>query len=97
MITAEPTMTNLFDQLGLDSSPEGIKQFILSHRLEKDTLLVDAPFWTDAHRALFSQLWHADATWALVVDQLSEALHAEPDLQAAPSPAIAGHEQEARP
>ena len=35
MITAEPTMTNLFDQLGLDSSPEGIKQFILSHRLER--------------------------------------------------------------
>lgn len=97
MITAEPTMTNLFDQLGLDSSPEGIKQFILSHRLEKDTLLVDAPFWTDAQRALFSQQWHADATWALVVDQLSEALHAEQGLQAAPSPAIAGHEQEARP
>ena len=44
MITAEPTMTNLFDQLGLDSSPEGIRQFILSHRLEKNTLLVDAPF-----------------------------------------------------
>ncbi|KAF1036033.1 MAG: hypothetical protein GAK34_03344 [Delftia tsuruhatensis] len=97
MITAEPTMTNLFDQLGLDSSPEGIKQFILSHRLEKDTLLVDAPFWTDAQRALFSQQLHADATRALVVDQLSEDLHAEADLQAAPSPAIAGHEQEARP
>lgn len=97
MITAEPTMTNLFDQLGLDSSPEGIRQFILSHRLEKNTLLVDAPFWTDAQRALFSQQWHADATWALVVDQLSEALHAEPDLQPAPAAAAAVHEQEARP
>lgn len=97
MITAEPTMTNLFDQLGLDSSPEGIKQFILSHRLEKDTLLVDAPFWSDAQRALFSQQWHADATWALVVDQLSEALHAEPDLVPAPASAAAVHEQEARP
>jgi hypothetical protein len=93
MITAEPTMTNLFDQLGLDSSPEGIRKFIRTHRLDKGTLLVDAPFWSDAQRALFSQQWHADATWAIVVDQLSEALHADPETPHAPG----GGEQEARP
>lgn len=95
MITAEPTMTNLFDQLGLDSSPEGIQEFIRGHRLEQGTLLVDAPFWTDAQRALFSQQWHADATWAIVVDQLSEALHTVAETE---SPALPSHEEhEPRP
>ncbi len=92
MITAEPTMTNLFDQLGLDSSPEGIRQFIATHRLDQGMLLVDAPFWTDAQRALFSQQWHADATWAIVVDQLSEALRGGPDAQPQRAPAPDHHE-----
>jgi hypothetical protein len=91
MITAEPTMTHLFDQLGLDSSPEAIRRFIETHRLEPDMLLVDAPYWTDAQRALFSQQWHADATWSLVVDQLSEALRAAPAQSARAVSADAGH------
>lgn len=93
MITAEPTMTHLFDQLGLDSSPEAVRRFIETHRLDKGTLLVEAPFWNDAQRALFSQQWQADAAWAIVVDQLSEALHADP----ASLPVADGPAQEARP
>lgn len=77
MITTEPTMTNLFLQLGLDESPQGIAQFIKAHQLDTEVALADAPYWSDAQRALFKQQLHADATWAIVVDQLSEALHAD--------------------
>lgn len=77
MITTDPTMTNLFLQLGLDESPQGIAQFIKTHQLDTEVALADAPFWTDAQRDLFKQQLHADATWAIVVDQLNEALHAD--------------------
>jgi hypothetical protein len=77
MITTEPTMTNLFLQLGLPESPQDIAQFIHAHQLEADVLLPDAPFWNESQRALLAEQWKADAAWAVVVDQLSEALHAD--------------------
>ena len=36
MITTEPRMTNLFLQLGLDASAEGIARFIREHQLATD-------------------------------------------------------------
>lgn len=77
MMTSEPTMTNLFLQLGLDEKAEAIDAFIQSHQLPTDVGLVEAPFWNDAQRQFLAEQWKADAPWALTVDQLSEALHAD--------------------
>ena len=77
MITTEPTMTHLFQQLGLDESPQGIARFIKEHPLPTEVELVNAPYWSEAQRQLLSEQLKADAPWALIVDQLSEALHAD--------------------
>ncbi len=77
MMTSDPTMTNLFLQLGLDEKAEAIDAFIRSHQLPTDVGMVEAPFWSDAQRQFLAEQWKADAPWALTVDQLSEALHAE--------------------
>ena len=75
MITTEPTMTNLFLQLGLDASEQGIARFIESHQLAADVLMADAPYWNDAQRQFLAEQLKADAVWAVIVDQLSESLH----------------------
>ncbi|SFD96721.1 DUF2789 domain-containing protein [Paracidovorax konjaci] len=77
MITTEPTMTNLFLQLGLDESPEAIAEFIRTHQLANEVRVADAPFWSDAQRQFLAEQLKADAPWAMVVDQFNEALHAE--------------------
>lgn len=77
MITSDPTMTNLFLQLGLDESSQAIETFIQEHQLPTDVELADAPYWNDSQRQFLVEQWKADAPWALTVDQLSEALHAE--------------------
>lgn len=75
MITTEPTMTNLFLQLGLDASEQGIARFIEGHQLAADVLMADAPYWSDAQRQFLAEQLKADAVWAVIVDQLSESLH----------------------
>ena len=75
MDTSEVRMTNLFNQLGLDASERGIADFIANHSLPPEVYLSDASFWNPAQRQLLDELLKADARWALVVDQLNEALH----------------------
>jgi len=75
MNNAVVRMTNLFLQLGLDASEEGIASFITSHQLPADVALADAPFWNDAQRQFLAEQLSADAHWAMVVDQLNESLH----------------------
>ena len=75
MITTEPTMTNLFLQLGLDASEQGIAQFIQGHQLAADVLMAEAPYWNAAQRQFLAEQLKADAAWAVIVDQLSESLH----------------------
>ena len=70
-----PRMTNLFLQLGLDSSAHAIAGFIQSHQLGADTAIADAPYWNDAQRQFLAEQIKADAAWSTVVDQLNEALH----------------------
>lgn len=77
MITTEPTMTNLFLQLGLEEGSDEIAQFIQAHQLPAEVALGDAPYWSDAQRQFLVEQLKADAPWAMVVDQLSEALHAQ--------------------
>lgn len=77
MITTEPTMTNLFLQLGLDESEQGIADFIKAHQLPTEVPLGDAPYWNDAQRQFLVEQLKADAHWAMVVDQFNEALHSD--------------------
>ncbi len=77
MITTDPTMTHLFQQLGLDDSAQAIARFIQGHQLPTGVALGDAPYWSDAQRQFLAEQLKADAPWALIVDQLSQALHAD--------------------
>lgn len=75
MNTAEPRMSNLFLQLGLDAGDPPIADFIRSHQLPADVHIVDAPYWSEAQRQFLAEQIKADAAWAIVVDQLNESLH----------------------
>ena len=75
MTQVRPRMTHLFAQLGLDSSAEGIAQFIHEHQLPKDVNLMEAPYWSDAQRQFLAEKIASDGEWAIVVDQLNESLH----------------------
>lgn len=75
MMRSPVRMTNLFLQLGLDASPEGIEKFIAEHQLASGTNFLRATFWNEAQRQLLEEWLNSDGEWALVVDQLGEALH----------------------
>lgn len=68
-------MTNLFLQLGLEATPEAIAEFIRTHQLEHGTEVVNADFWNEGQRQFLEEKLASDGEWALVVDQLNEALH----------------------
>ncbi|MDY6550674.1 DUF2789 family protein [Acinetobacter faecalis] len=46
MLDMDVTQELLFQQLGLDSSKEGIEKFIDTHRLDLNTAMPAADFWT---------------------------------------------------
>ncbi len=75
MSQTRPRMTNLFEQLGLDSSEEAIQDFIENHQLDADTFLTKADFWTEAQRQFLDEKLSSDGEWATIVDQLNESLH----------------------
>lgn len=77
MDTTETRMTHLFEQLGLEATAEAIASFILQHQLPADVTLAEAPFWNDAQRALIAEKLGSDDDWAIIVDELNEALHAD--------------------
>ncbi len=68
-------MAELFEQLGLGSSPDEIKEFVITHRHKRDsTPIHEASFWTNAQSAFLRQAIEEDADWAEVVDQLDVML-----------------------
>lgn len=75
MDTSAHTMTSLFDQLGLDSSDEGIKSFIKAHQLPPETKITAATFWSDGQRQFIKESYQNDADWIPVVDDLNAQLH----------------------
>lgn len=77
MDTTESCMTNLFLQLGLPASKDDIARFIREHQLPEAQLISEAPFWNDGQRQFIREEWREDADWAIVVDELNEALHAD--------------------
>lgn len=73
-MTVTVRMTNLFLQLGLDATPEGVARFIKEHPLPDKVNVLDAEFWNDGQRQALKEMLCSDGEWALVVDQLNEAL-----------------------
>lgn len=74
MNTVTPRMTNLFLQLGLESSPEAIERFMFDNELPEHVHILEATFWTESQAQMLREMLCSDAEWALVVDQLSQAL-----------------------
>ncbi|KAA8551143.1 hypothetical protein FX984_06178 [Pseudomonas marginalis] len=70
-----PTLETLFEQLGLDSTPEAIDAFIVAHPLSDDVKLIDAPFWTPQQAQFLKEELREDADWAMAVDELNQRLH----------------------
>ena len=77
MLDMDVTQELLFQQLGLDSSPEAIEQFIQTHQLTLEVPMHQADFWTQSQRDFLISHWKKDDDWAMVIDQLNEQLHAD--------------------
>lgn len=77
MDTTSPRMTNLFLQLGLPADPAAIAAFIGAHQLPEDVRVSEASFWNDGQRQFLREQLAEDADWAIVVDELNEALHVD--------------------
>ncbi|MBP7793940.1 DUF2789 domain-containing protein [Acinetobacter portensis] len=75
MLDMDVTQELLFQQLGLDSSKEGIEKFIDTHRLDLNTAMPAADFWTDSQSNFLISHWGKDDEWSMVIDQLNEQLH----------------------
>ena len=75
MRQTRPRMTNLFEQLGLDSSEQAIQDFIGQHQLAAEIHIMDAEFWSEGQRQFLAEKIASDGEWAITVDQLNEALH----------------------
>lgn len=81
MSQTRPRMTNLFEQLGLDSSEEAIALFIATHQLNSQTKITEAEYWTEAQRQFLAEKIKSDGSWAIIVDQLNESLHEDSVIQ----------------
>ena len=74
MDTTSATLTHLFEQLGLDSSPSGINKFLSQHIITGSTKLTEASFWNHAQKAFLEECLKDDAQWSELVDQLDVLL-----------------------
>ena len=71
------TMANLFTQLGLSSTPDGIQKFIAAHRpIPNQLALHEAAFWSEAQSVFLREKNLADDDWSGVIDSLNVALRA---------------------
>lgn len=68
------SINSLFQQLGLPATDSDVSNFLIQHKLNHDTRLVDADFWTKAQSTFLSEALDDDADWAGVVDQLNARL-----------------------
>lgn len=68
-------LSSLFEQLGMDSTPEAIQAFVRAHRpLAPEVKLAHASFWSDSQAAFLREKVKEDADWAVVVDTLDAML-----------------------
>jgi len=68
------TLTELFDQLGLESDAVAIDQFIQAHPLAPGIALQKASFWSEAQLHFIQESWHQDSDWSELIDQLDNLL-----------------------
>ena len=72
-----PSMTRLFDQLGLSSQPTQIQTFIAAHKpLPAQIALQDAAFWSPSQAEFLRAEMNGDTDWAIVIERLNAALRA---------------------
>ncbi len=75
-----PTVNDLFKQLGLPHSDEEVRHFVATHGPIPDTVkLHEAPCWTQAQSALLQEIIDDDAAWSYLVDELDALLRLEPE------------------
>lgn len=68
----DPTLTELFDQLGLASTQAAIKEFIKKNGpLPRGVVLHQARFWNASQTAFLKEAIEDDSDWSDVVDQLN--------------------------
>lgn len=76
MLVQQPTMQDLFAQLGLENSEEAIESFISEHRGMNDSRHIEeAPFWSDSQASFLRGALLEDAEWVEIIDQLNAELH----------------------
>jgi hypothetical protein len=68
------TINTLFRQLDLAATDSDVDSFFSSHKLDRETRLSDADFWTEAQAAFLVEALEEDADWAEIVDQLDARL-----------------------
>ena len=71
----EYNISELFAQLGLDSSDEAIDHFIENNQLAKEEKLTEASIWNDNQLMFLQEEWEKDAAWVEVIDELNVRLH----------------------
>ena len=67
-------LSSLFSQLGLETEPEAIVQFLKQHSLKKDEKLEDADFWNASQKAFLVEERELDAQWCEAIDELDTLL-----------------------
>lgn len=75
MDTGSHALPELFAQLGLETDPQSIEQFIQHHDLPTGLSITKAPFWSDAQAAFLKESIAQDSDWAPAVDELATALN----------------------
>ena len=75
METFQHDLPNLFDQLGLDSSPEAIDKFAQQNKLKKDQKITEASCWTPTQVRFLEQEFEQDSEWCIAIDQLAELMY----------------------
>lgn len=75
LTNTNPTLSDLFAQLGLDNSDSAIDAFVSKHRpLPAEVHIEDAPFWNESQKAFIKFEIEDDAEWAEVIDTLNGML-----------------------
>ncbi|WP_438864201.1 DUF2789 domain-containing protein [Neptunicella sp.] len=70
-----PSLKNLFEQLGLPGDEKSIDHFIEQHKgLAQSVKLHHAPFWQGSQAKFIEDALNEDAAWAEIIDQLNNRL-----------------------
>jgi hypothetical protein len=75
MLNTVHTMSELFDQLGLESDQASMDAFIAQHSgVCTNCTLVKAPIWNASQQAFLQSAIAEDSEWAMVAEQLTAKL-----------------------